>query len=248
MARQKVEIQSPLAGLDRAWAVQSQPPFTLSDANNVRGRSPFDDRAILGSRPGLVKAFCQKVGGPVESSTIGFAMTANVLLYSCTPDSHYGSNSLLLLDHLSGCTSRTAARFNLVSLVGKTVTSAYLRMYWVKANNSSRVGKVRRLTELQWNATEVTWNRASVALDWTNGGPYTTTDEASWLGIDGGVFPQAFSVFGMGPLAKYAVDNDNGKLELLFMLDSETGSRSMHIHSNISATPPELVVTYEVAV
>lgn len=48
-----LEIQPPLAGLQRSTAYQSQPPFTTYDALNVWPRDPDQGRARMGTRAGL---------------------------------------------------------------------------------------------------------------------------------------------------------------------------------------------------
>lgn len=62
MPSRLVNVQFPLAGVNRKWAIQQQPPFSCYDASNVR---PFDSIALRGrggTRPGLAKAFGERVG------------------------------------------------------------------------------------------------------------------------------------------------------------------------------------------
>lgn len=55
MPERLVELQFPLAGLDRQFAYQSQAPYSTPDALNVRPRETIKGRARGGSRPGLGK-------------------------------------------------------------------------------------------------------------------------------------------------------------------------------------------------
>lgn len=51
-----IDLRFPVAGVDRSTAVQNQPPFTTTDALNVRPRDVTDKRERGGSRPGLETA------------------------------------------------------------------------------------------------------------------------------------------------------------------------------------------------
>lgn len=51
----------PVGGLNRRFAYQAQPPFTCADALNVRSDGAVEGRARGGSRPGMVKAFGERV-------------------------------------------------------------------------------------------------------------------------------------------------------------------------------------------
>lgn len=68
----QIDLAFPLAGVDRRFAFQNQPPYTTPDALNVRplpaGEVPgvgftMDRRERGGSRPGLVKGFVTALGG-----------------------------------------------------------------------------------------------------------------------------------------------------------------------------------------
>lgn len=49
------QIVWPMGGIDRKFAVQAQPPFTTSSAENVRAEGALEGRERGGSRPGLVR-------------------------------------------------------------------------------------------------------------------------------------------------------------------------------------------------
>lgn len=194
MARQKIEIHQPLAGLDRAWAYQSQQPFTLSDAMNVRCHDVFEQRARLGSRPGLVKAYGQQVNQPtvVTSYTMDFYPTKDLELegHSSTANSnwdgsyfHVGNDSAGLLDPL-----RTLLHFNLNAISGAaTITSATLTLYCVTSTGSALAAHVYRVTRTTWLETLCTWNKYDGSVAWTTpGGDFTLTDGIDWtLGATG---------------------------------------------------------------
>ena len=57
-----IQLQPPLGGLNKAWAYQSQPPFTTPKCLNVRPRDVMRRRHRIGSRPGLAKAYPQELG------------------------------------------------------------------------------------------------------------------------------------------------------------------------------------------
>lgn len=52
----------PAGGLNRSTAYQSQPPYTCSDALNVRSSDVFLGRGRGGSRPGLIKSHATQLG------------------------------------------------------------------------------------------------------------------------------------------------------------------------------------------
>lgn len=52
----------PHGGVVRAFAFQSQPPFSTYSASNVRPRDPMQKRLRGGPRPGLDKAFAERMG------------------------------------------------------------------------------------------------------------------------------------------------------------------------------------------
>lgn len=56
-------LQPPLAGLDRSTSYRAKPPFTTRDAQNTIAVDPMEERARLGQRPGLAKAYDEQIGG-----------------------------------------------------------------------------------------------------------------------------------------------------------------------------------------
>lgn len=57
-----IDVSFPTAGLNRRFAIQSQPPFTSADLLNVRPEADANGRERGGSRPGLSKAFNTQLG------------------------------------------------------------------------------------------------------------------------------------------------------------------------------------------
>jgi hypothetical protein len=57
------KLQAPMNGKNENWSASTQPSYTSPDMNNVRPRSVLDNRAIIGQRPGLKKAYQQCIGG-----------------------------------------------------------------------------------------------------------------------------------------------------------------------------------------
>jgi len=70
---QTIKLYGPMKGKNSNWSASTQPEFTSPDMNNVRPRSVLDNRAIIGQRPGLKKAYQVCLGGasnlPVVSIT-----------------------------------------------------------------------------------------------------------------------------------------------------------------------------------
>ena len=57
-----LELQSPMKGINTNWSASTQPQFTSPSMSNSRPRSVLDNRAIVGQRPGLRKAYQQCIG------------------------------------------------------------------------------------------------------------------------------------------------------------------------------------------
>ncbi len=67
MAKKRaVNLQFPLGGVNKRFAVQKQPPFTTVDALNVRPDGVLENRLRGGSRPGLGKAYATELGSGSE--------------------------------------------------------------------------------------------------------------------------------------------------------------------------------------
>lgn len=62
MADKALNLTFAVAGIDRIAPVQSQPPYTCVDAENVRPFDVFENRGRGGSRPGLSRAFYDQLG------------------------------------------------------------------------------------------------------------------------------------------------------------------------------------------
>ena len=58
-----VELHFPVGGLNRAVAFQNQPPYTTPYCQNVRPYDQIFGRVRGGSRPGLVLAYAEQLGG-----------------------------------------------------------------------------------------------------------------------------------------------------------------------------------------
>lgn len=273
MARQKVEIQPPLAGLDRAWAVQSQPPFTLADALNVRGRSPFDDRAILGSRPGLVKAFCQQLGGgTVESFTVEFDYTKidDTLLREEAPTTNFDVDNLKIGVgvNTNNKVDRSILHFNLTTIptgaVSTVIISASLAVTKVDPPGPNNGGpmKLRRIIDADagWVEAQATWNNRATATAWsvanvkgtsspaTQTGPFTTTGEVDFtMPIAAG----RMTITGLAALVQDAFTSRSKHLRIMLMAADETTADDINgafRGSEYTLVPdrPVLTVTYEV--
>jgi hypothetical protein len=263
MARTTIQIQPPLAGVDRAYAFQSQPPFTLSDANNVRGRSVFDQRAILGSRPGLVKAFAQNVsmagGSEVESFTEHFFAAKDVTLVGLDPNGNYdGTTSTRSLRMGCGPTGlandkrRFLMHFDMTDIpASATITAAslYLRCWFTESDGPA---KIYRVTQTSWVEAQATWNSYATSLTWATAGlgtsDYTTTGQLDFTKpVDVG----DFTISGLAALAQTAYDSVSKQLHLVFVSTDETttntdcGFRQSEYTAD-SSHVPKLTVSYTV--
>jgi len=64
--KRRLNIQFPLAGLNREGAYRQQPPYTSQDMLNVWPRGPLESRERGGSRPGLIKSHITDLGSNVR--------------------------------------------------------------------------------------------------------------------------------------------------------------------------------------
>jgi hypothetical protein len=186
MARSTIQIQQPLAGLDRNWAFQSQPPFSLPDANNVRCRDVFEQRSRLGSRPGLVKAFAQNVS-TVEVESFGpynLAPTKDTFIGGdISPiDANYGSEVFLYVGRQSvqqlpgNAPNRALFHFDLTVIpAGATITLANL-VLTRNANSGTPAAKVYRVVQTAWTegnssfGSGANWAKYDGSTNWGTAG------------------------------------------------------------------------------
>lgn len=115
---------------------------------------------------------------------------------------------------------RTVMHFDVSSLAGATVDTASIFAHNDGENFDALAAFIRRLTVTGWVETEVTWNRASVALDWADGGEYTTVDQVAWTTPVSSTSSQ-FEIPGLAALVQDAIDNRSGQLHIILMLASE---------------------------
>jgi len=262
MPRQMVQMQQPLAGLDRAWAYQSQPPFSLPDALNVRCRDVFESRARLGSRPGLVKVFLQQLGGgTVESFTLDFAASKDAMIYKLSPDNPFDPSQGALAFGLALANSlvvkRTVLTFDMTSIsptppATAAIVTASLRLNCSTINGSGGyAAKVQRLVtpgSTGWVEAQATWNSYATGNPWsTAGGDFTATDALDFTA------PTAlgnFTITGFGTLAQDAYAN-RSKLLHIILKNATEGAILNQISFNqrtdaTESNRPKLTVTYEV--
>lgn len=96
MAGQRVvNVQFPVAGLDKSAAFQSQPPYTTASASNVRAMSMPDRRASGGRRPALEKAYTTELGSGAPINCMNIVRPLNQLggtISDTFPGEEYSSN------------------------------------------------------------------------------------------------------------------------------------------------------------
>jgi hypothetical protein len=78
VAQGPINLEFPLAGIDRSASHQHVRPFTTQDALNVRPYDVLENRARGGSRPGLAKAFSEQLGSGAYVNLLALVRTANV--------------------------------------------------------------------------------------------------------------------------------------------------------------------------
>jgi hypothetical protein len=266
MARQTVQIKQPILGLDRAWAFQSGPEYTLCDAANVRGRSNFDGRAILASRPGLVKAFCQKLGGGTVESFGPFDLAPSKDTHiggDISPiDPNFGSTITLILGResvlqLPGyAPNRVLFHFDLTAIpAGATITLANL-ILTRSSNTGTPAAKVHRIGTTgggatpAWTELGVNWAKYDGTTNWaTAGGDFdlTTPPPADWS-VDANP-TETINVLGH---AQDAYTNRSKHLHMLLKLANditsniEVGYYYSQDYNSVPTRRPKLTYAYEV--
>ena len=265
MARRQTEIHPPLAGLDRAWAYQSQAPFTFSDGSNVRCRDVFERRARLGSRPGLSRVLTQVIplgngGGGGDPSIPSTLVTINpsqdVWIRSGSPTSNQNGGVSNYQTLRIGFTStgsflilRTLLHFDLTNLPANIVVdAASLSMQSVLVTEPPLgAGTFFRLTRSDWLEGEATWNSYKTASAWTSAGgdwdaavsvaipALATQEEVAWE-----------EFFGFAAIVQDALDNRSGHLHMIGKADNEATEERVHFFSKDYGgnSPPELNIRY----
>lgn len=195
MARKPLIIQPPIAGLDRAWAYQSQPPFSFPDGRNVRCKDTFEERTRLASRPGHIRVLATHIG-EVEATTF-LVHDEVVMITDNLPDFSWYPPWDLTLEigaQKSGSVptdrlARMLVRFDIASLDVASVSEALLTIYFNVSQGGTpamevvypRTYSVKRLTQVGWVPSEVTWNDYSTGNAWsTAGGDFTAVGAASF--------------------------------------------------------------------
>lgn len=258
MPRSDLNIVPPISGLDRAWSFQSQPPFTLPDALNCRTRDVFEQRARLGSRPGLVKAFPQNVSTPLESFTIDFFATKDTFLASKFPTIAQEDTDGIGMGFVSSNEAmRSILHFDMTAIpASATIITASLRLFpFLVTGDLSSTMKARVLNQTAWVENEATWNIYSTGNNWSPAnavnpqtGPYLSTPETDWIAPD--ILNENFTIIGLGPLAQEAYDNYSKNMHVLLMQNSEVvDGGTFFCKTKDAATVSErplLTIVYEV--
>lgn len=85
--KRTVNLTFPVGGLHRAWAFQTQPPYTTPDCLNVIPREAIRGRGRGGSRPGASRAYYTQLGGgnPIRLlNTVGYIATNGLTFWHDT--------------------------------------------------------------------------------------------------------------------------------------------------------------------
>lgn len=149
---------------------------------------------------------------------------------------------------VGGTVWRGVFHFDLSSDVpaGAVIDSATLYMSTSSTQGTGAACKAHRLTVTDWVENEVTWRRASTALDWTDGGDYTETGAIDWtMNADVGVDSQTVD---LTSLAQDAVDSRSLQLHVLLKDDAEL-TNSTHrffkdVENDTEAERPRLELAF----
>lgn len=74
-----VEFPFPLKGKDENWRVSSQPPLTTGVLLNMRPYDAIGNRSRGGQRPGLAKAYSERIGGNPNYPVVVLIAVATVV-------------------------------------------------------------------------------------------------------------------------------------------------------------------------
>jgi hypothetical protein len=258
MPRDSVNVIPPLLGLDRNWAYQSQPPYSLPDCLNARCRDVFEQRQRLGSRGGHIKAYPQQLGAvvPMESHTMDFFATKDAHMASLTPDNEFGTSGLLQIGPYFSFKYRAIFHFDMAAIPASATILTSTLSAWCVTSAASGGGvsahKIKRLTQTGWVEAQVNWNDYKAATAWAlAGGDFTETDALDWT-PPSSVGP--FMISGLGVLTQDAYTNRSKHLHLIFMavnealLSSRTDIYSRERAAVDATQQPKLTVTYETPV
>lgn len=242
-ARKKVNVVVPMAGLDRAWGYQNQPPYSLPDALNCRARDVMEQRQRIGVRGGHAKVFAQLLGSavPVESFTTTINASKDGVydsLYHCQPRG-VGFNTTVghatastPIDPCAGTGTtpiigkdlRCLLHFDLSSIpTGATIVQATMKLYiTVKQGAGGHPMWIRRITDASWVESEFTWDNKNSTTAWASPGGDFTTDLQ--LSFNSPTSLATKSYTGMEPLTVDAMDNRSKQLSLMLRYQTEPGA------------------------
>ncbi len=160
-----------------------------------------------------------------QTTTVNYNPTADTYVASDRPTTNFGTATILAID---GSPIELAyMKFNLSTLAGKTINSAYLRLKIV--NGGSQATQIYKIADTtSWSETGMTYNNrptASTTITSTTGGPDATWMQANVLS---------------------AVNAKKGGT-LAIRIETSTNTDGLDVKSRETTEKPTLVVTYSSA-
>ena len=207
-----VKLYPPMKGINKNWSASSQPRFTSPDMNNVRPRSVLDNRAILGQRPGLKKAYATQLGSGSPVIAISQVSVSNETsknkyvrkLVAASGNKIYYENASSVMTELSGATIDTSEPVVFVE--------AYQKVFSINGSNLDVIDFVNTKLTLTAGASTATRNdiltqavtNAQMVVDFVNAagtaiygkvitGTFNATNVVSSTGTIGDFTPSAVS-------------------------------------------------------
>lgn len=256
-------LSPPIAGLDRGFPLQKQPPFSSPSMLNWIGRDSLQGRNGGGSRPGLAKAFQTRLGA-VTGATPGSAswtpltgMGRDGYLDSGSPATNHEGGAFVL-GYTGAGKMRPILRFDLTSATAiphstTVISSASLRLYCSFIAGGAISGVARRVRRTDWVEAEVSWDVYMTANNWTTAGcsdptnDYDATDQATFSVSSSGFL----TISGLAALVQEAVDSGThaDQVHLQLIADDETSTNYAFFNaSEAGSNLPTLTVNYTTGV
>ena len=118
-----------------------------------------------------------------------------------------------------GTIDRALLHFDLSTIpVGFKVGAATLSVTTVSVEGGGAAGTIDRVSQPAWVENEVTWQRASVATDWTDGADFTADLTAAWTGPTGA---GRYVIPGLAGLCNDALLHRAKQLHIILRLGNE---------------------------
>ena len=159
------KLLPPLQGKNVNWSASSQPTFTSPDMLNVRPRSVLNQKAVIGQRPAIVKAYSTQLGSGspvVAMAQVSISNETNPTKYTrklvaASGNKIYYENGSNVMTELAGATIDTSEPVVMIE--------AFQKVFVVNGTNLKVIDFVNTELTLTAEASIATRNEILTQID-----------------------------------------------------------------------------------